>query len=147
MLFRSKLEMTESVVMADVDVAEKVLKRLHAMGIGLALDDFGTGHSSLAQLKRFPFDVIKVDRSFLAPTDASGDTKILSSIVALAHELGLDVVAEGVEDERDARRLRDLGCEYAQGYFFGAPLPASEVTSYIAMTYARTDLSAAGSGD
>ncbi len=142
-----KLEMTESTVMADTAVAERVLQRLHDLGIGLAIDDFGTGHSALAQLKRFPFDVIKIDRSFLAP--AEGDTKtILGSIVALAHELGLQIVAEGIEDERDARRLRDLGCEYAQGYFFGMPIPASEVTSYIAMTYARPDaLSAAGTRD
>jgi diguanylate cyclase (GGDEF)-like protein len=146
-----KLEMTESSVMADTAMAERVLRRLHELGIGLAIDDFGTGHSALAQLKRFPFDVIKIDRSFLSSSENGGGKTILNSIVGLAHELGLEVVAEGVEDERDARRLRDLGCEYAQGYFFGMPIPASEVTSYIAMTYARPDpkpgLSAAGSRD
>lgn len=142
-----KLEMTESAMMEDVDAAERVLNRLDSLGIGLAIDDFGTGHSSLAQLKRFPFHIIKIDRSFLIASQTGGGKTILNSIVGMAHDLGLEIVAEGVEDERDARRLRDLGCAFAQGYFFGVAIPANEVTSYIAMTFARGDLSAAGFRD
>jgi EAL domain-containing protein (putative c-di-GMP-specific phosphodiesterase class I) len=132
-----KLEITESAVMADADAAEAALKRLRKLGAGLAIDDFGTGHSSLSHLKRFTFDVIKIDRSFLGEAKKNGGEAILSSIVALAHELGMEVVAEGVENENDAERLRALGCEYAQGYLFGAPLPASEVNTFIAMTYKK----------
>lgn len=132
-----RLEITESAVMADADVAEGALKRLKKMGAGLAIDDFGTGHSSLSQLKRFPFDVIKIDRSFLTESRKGGGDAILASIVTLAHELNMQVVAEGVESEDDAKHLRSLGCEYAQGFFYGAPLPASEVNNFIAMTYKK----------
>ncbi len=132
-----KLEITENAVMADADAAEAALKRLRRLGAGLAIDDFGTGHSSLSHLRRFPFDVIKIDRSFLSETKKNGGEAILSSIVALAHELGMEVVAEGVENENDAERLRTLGCEYAQGFLFGAPLPPSEVNTFIAMTYKK----------
>ena len=130
-----RLEITESAVMAGAAAAEIALRRLHALGAGLAIDDFGTGHSSLSHLRRFPVDAIKIDKSFLSASDKNGT--ILASIVALAHELGLQVVAEGVETEEDAKRLRALGCEYAQGYLFGAPLPASVATNFIAMTHNR----------
>ena len=132
-----RLEITESAVMVDADMAEAALKRLRKMGAGLAMDDFGTGHSSLSQLKRFPFEVIKIDRSFLTESRSGGGDTILASMVALAHELGMQVVAEGVETEADAEHLRSLGCEYAQGFFYGAPLPPSEVNAFIAMTYKK----------
>ncbi len=132
-----KLEITESAVMADADAAEAALKRLRKLGAGLAIDDFGTGHSSLSHLKRFPFDIIKIDRSFLSESKKNGGETILASIVSLAHELGMQVVAEGVENETDAERLRALGCEYAQGYLYGAPLPGAEVNNFIAMTYKK----------
>ncbi|MGY9106182.1 MAG: EAL domain-containing protein, partial [Alphaproteobacteria bacterium] len=93
------------------------------------------GHSSLSQLRRLPFDVVKVDKGFLVAGEKA--EAILSSVVNLAHEIGLEVVVEGVEKESDAKKLRDLSCEYAQGFFFGAPLPAAEVPNFIAMTYAR----------
>ena len=132
-----RLEITESAVMADADAAEAALKRLRKLGAGLAIDDFGTGHSSLSQLKRFPFDVIKIDRSFLIQSRKDGGDTILASIVSLAHELGMQVVAEGVESEEDAERLRAMGCEYAQGFLYGAPLQVSEVNNFIAMTYKK----------
>jgi len=113
------------------------LKRLRRLGAAIAIDDFGTGHSSLAHLKRFTVDAIKIDKSFLPIDSKKEDTKILSSMVSLAHELGLTVVAEGVEREEDARKLRAMGCEYAQGYLFGMPLPSSEATTFIAMAHAR----------
>jgi diguanylate cyclase (GGDEF)-like protein/PAS domain S-box-containing protein len=130
-----KLEVTESAVMAHEKKAGAALKKLRALGVGLAIDDFGTGQSSLSQLRRLPFDLVKVDKSFLAVGEKA--EAILSSIVKLAHELGLEVVVEGVELESDATRLRDLSCEYAQGFFFGAPLPATDVPNFIAMTYSR----------
>ena len=129
-----RLEVTESKVAAETN-AEKALKRLSTLGAGLAIDDFGTGHSSLEHLRRFPFDAVKIDKGFLAAGEK--EKTILASMVRLAHELGLQVVAEGVESEEDARRLRDLDCEFAQGFFFGAPLPAADVPGFIAMTYAR----------
>jgi len=132
-----KLEVTESAVMADAAGAEKALKRLRALGAGLAIDDFGTGHSSLSHLRRFPFEVIKIDKSFLKPSSEEQGSKILESMVSLAHELGLAVVMEGVEREEDAKRLRAMGCEYAQGYLFGAPIPGGDAAGFIAMTYAR----------
>jgi diguanylate cyclase (GGDEF)-like protein/PAS domain S-box-containing protein len=130
-----KLEITESAVMENEKKAGAALKKLRALGVGLAIDDFGTGQSSLSQLRRLPFDLVKVDKSFLAIGEKT--EAILSSIVKLAHDLGLEVVVEGVELESDATRLRDLSCEYAQGFFFGAPLPAADVPNFIAMTYSR----------
>jgi len=135
-----KLEVTESDVMKDVDAAETALKQLREHGAGLAIDDFGTGHSSLGQLRRFPFELIKIDKSFLDKREEGENGSqgtILASIVSLAHELGLQVVTEGVEDEEDAKRLRTLGCEFAQGFLFGAPLPPGEVVGFIALTYER----------
>jgi diguanylate cyclase (GGDEF)-like protein len=132
-----KLEITETAVMKDADAAEKALKRLRALGAGLAVDDFGTGHSSLSHLKRFPFEFMKIDRSFLTASAEKQGAKILQSMIKLGRELELGVVMEGVESEEDAKRLRAMGCEYAQGFLFGAPIPGAEVAFFIAMTYAR----------
>ena len=131
------LEMTESALMSSAATAEVTLKRLRKLGAGIAIDDFGTGHSSLSRLRRFSFDVIKIDKSFLPLGEKDEDTKILASIVSLAHELGLTVIVEGVEREEDARRLRAMGCKFAQGYLFGMALPASDATTFIAMAHAR----------
>jgi diguanylate cyclase (GGDEF)-like protein/PAS domain S-box-containing protein len=118
------LEITESTLMDDADTAVAALERLRALGVHLSVDDFGTGYSSLAYLRRFPVDSLKVDRSFVAGlTDDPEDSAIVEAVVSMAHSLRLSVVAEGVETDAQLARLRDLGCELAQGFYFAAPVP------------------------
>ncbi|CAN7308234.1 EAL domain-containing protein [Pseudoduganella sp. LjRoot289] len=120
-------ELTESMVMGDPDQAALHLKALKALGVQLALDDFGTGYSSLAYLQRFPFDFVKIDRSFIASVSNSpGDAAIVTAVIAMAHSLHLRVVAEGVETEGQLRFLRERRCDEMQGYLFSPPVPAGE---------------------
>jgi diguanylate cyclase (GGDEF)-like protein len=129
-----KLEVTESAIDAD---AQDALHRVREIGAGLAIDDFGVGQSSLSRLKDIPFDTVKIDQSFISrPEAVSGEgAVVLRSIVALAHELKRDVVAEGVETADDARRVRDIGCEFAQGFYFSPPLSLADALNYVARRY------------
>ncbi|WP_102959892.1 sensor domain-containing phosphodiesterase [Mangrovicella endophytica] len=121
-----KLELTESIVMDNPERSAQLLARLREMGVSLSLDDFGTGYSSLSYLLRFPFDTLKIDQSFLRNDNRPQRPIILHSIVTMAHELGLAVVAEGVESEADAVQLRQLNCEYAQSYLYAPPLTVEQ---------------------
>lgn len=117
------IELTESIMMQDVEQAIKVLHRLRALGVQLSMDDFGTGYSSLSYLKRFPINVLKIDRSFVSDIPGSGDNCAISNaIIALAHNLGMRVIAEGVENEAQCRFLSRSMCDEIQGYFFAKAL-------------------------
>jgi EAL domain-containing protein (putative c-di-GMP-specific phosphodiesterase class I) len=126
------LEITESTLMADPAQAMEIVRRLSAMGVRIAIDDFGTGYSSLAYLKRLAVNELKVDRSFVrhVVTD-SHDVAIVRSTIGLAHELGLEVVAEGIEDKPTWDLLAALGCDTAQGYFISKPLPIGELDCWL----------------
>ena len=126
-----ELEITESMVMADPEGVIKLLDAIHDRGIHLALDDFGTGHSSLAYLKRFPIDCVKIDRAFIKDTPANtGDVVIIRTIIAMAKALGLATVAEAVETAEQLELLKTMGCDQIQGYFFSRPLPAEDFMAY-----------------
>ncbi len=144
---RLELEITESSILADPFRVRQVLARLHEMGLRLAIDDFGTGYSSLAYLKRLPVQAIKIDRSFVSgmcgdPSDAT----IVRSTIDLGRNLGLAVVAEGVETLETWNALRGLGCSLAQGYLVGRPLPADELVAQLGATARSPGLHAARRG-
>ncbi len=126
------LEMTESSLMADSETAYKTMQQLRRMGVGLHMDDFGTGYSSLNHLHRFPFDTLKIDRSFIQRmTSQRGSQEIVSAIIHLAHSLKMNVVAEGIENASQMKFLQSLGCQFGQGYYFAKPLPASTITAIL----------------
>ena len=129
---RLRLEITENLILdGDEHVTGKLLK-LRAMGVSLALDDFGTGYSSLSYLVRFPFDALKIDRGFIiGMLDKPGDMAIVQSVLTLGKNLGLEVVAEGVETLEHAARLSEFGCIFAQGYFYYRPMPAGDFTGLL----------------
>jgi diguanylate cyclase (GGDEF)-like protein len=129
-----ELELTESMLMEDLDAATETLSRLKALGFRLALDDFGKGYSSLAYLKRFPIDVLKIDRLFIQNLpDDRHDRAIVSAIVSLARDLNIEPLAEGVEHAGQRDCLLSLGCSMMQGYFFGRPMPAEGIGTHIAV--------------
>jgi EAL domain-containing protein (putative c-di-GMP-specific phosphodiesterase class I) len=124
------LEMTESMMLDEPDLAENTLRRIRAMGVRLALDDFGTGYSSLSLLQRFPIQRIKIDRAFVQGiADRSNDRSLVRTIIAMGQSMGLDLVAEGVETVHQLQGLRDLGCDKAQGYLISRPVPAEAMRS------------------
>ena len=128
-----EIEITENVVMADVKRAQEILGELSAMGISISIDDFGTGYSSLAYLKQLPIDTIKIDKSFvLDMVRNENDAVIVRSTIELGHNLGFEVVAEGVETEGVLQLLQSLGCDSAQGYHIARPMPASDLPAWIA---------------
>ena len=123
-----EVELTESVLMADPERASVVLAQMHAMGVRISIDDFGTGYSSLSYLKRVPAQTVKIDRSFIRglPEDKD-DAAITQAVIAMAHSLGLVVVAEGVETDAQLQMLRQMGCDEAQGYLLGRPMSAADL--------------------
>ncbi|MBE9137403.1 EAL domain-containing protein [Nodosilinea sp. LEGE 07088] len=122
-----RLEITESMVMGDVDAAIDLMLKLKSLDLKLAIDDFGTGYSSLSYLHRFPMDTLKVDKSFVGRLEKSNeDRAIIHTILTLGQKLGMEVVAEGVETETQVAMLCQEGCDYGQGYFFAKPLPAAD---------------------
>ena len=126
-----ELEITESVIMADPAHALDILTRISAMGVALSIDDFGTGYSSLAYLKKLPVNAVKIDKSFVMHMTADqNDAQIVRSTIDLAHNLGLKVIAEGVENREVWDRLLALGCDQAQGYYMSRPLPAAEMAKW-----------------
>jgi EAL domain-containing protein (putative c-di-GMP-specific phosphodiesterase class I) len=127
-----ELEITESLMMGDTHNATKVLKEIKARGFDIAMDDFGTGYSSLAYLKRFPIDTIKIDRTFVRDiaTD-EGDAAIIDAILAIARQLKLKSVAEGIETEEQLSLLLTKECEIGQGYLFSKPVPADEMAALL----------------
>ena len=127
-----ELEITETVLMDNVHANVDLLNRLQTEGIRLSIDDFGTGYSSMAYLKRFPIDQVKIDRTFVRDIPGDGDDEaITTAIIAMAHSLGLSVVAEGVETEAQLNFLRDAGCDIMQGYYFAEPRPAEQVAVFL----------------
>jgi EAL domain-containing protein (putative c-di-GMP-specific phosphodiesterase class I) len=123
------LEMTESSLIPNMQTALEVLGGLHSLGISLSMDDFGTGYSSLSNLHSFPFDVLKIDRSFVGRmADGDQPLQIVRTIIELARVLGMDVVAEGIETRDQYRLLRQMGCRFGQGFLFAKPMPADDVS-------------------
>ncbi|HEX5802919.1 MAG TPA: EAL domain-containing protein [Azospira sp.] len=128
-----ELELTESMVMENVHAQIETFHQLRELGVKLAIDDFGTGYSSMSYLKRLPIDTLKIDRSFVSdlPQDVN-DLAIATAIVAVGHSLGLTVIAEGIETTAQAEALLNLGCDLGQGYLYARPMPATQVTGYLA---------------
>jgi EAL domain-containing protein (putative c-di-GMP-specific phosphodiesterase class I) len=138
---RLTLEITESVLMEDVDRAIATLRALKALGVRLAIDDFGTGYSSLGRLRHLPVDEIKIDRAFVDDVgQVAGASALARTVIALGASLGLRTVAEGVEHAEQADALRAIGCDLAQGYHFARPMPGAAVPGWLARADATDDV-------
>jgi EAL domain-containing protein (putative c-di-GMP-specific phosphodiesterase class I) len=125
-------EITESVILEHAEPAQSILARLRNLGVSLCMDDFGTGYSSLGYLHRFPIDELKIDRSFVARMEYdSRNEQLVQAIVGLARNLGVKVVAEGVESREQLATLREMGCDLAQGFLFSEPLPRDEAEALL----------------
>ena len=135
---RLELEITESVLLADTEANLATLHKLREIGVRISMDDFGTGYSSLSYLRSFPFDKIKIDRSFVNDLTQRPDCMaIIHAVVGLGESLGISTTAEGVETKEQLERLRAEGCTEAQGFLFSAPRPASEIAALIEATNPR----------
>jgi EAL domain-containing protein (putative c-di-GMP-specific phosphodiesterase class I) len=122
-----ELEVTEDIVLADEETALDNFRQLQKLGVKLAFDDFGTGYAGLSYLKKFPFNVLKIDKSFVAGLcTSSDDMTIVGATISISKQLGLSVIAEGIEDRDTVEALRNLACDEGQGYFYGRPMPAAE---------------------
>jgi diguanylate cyclase (GGDEF)-like protein len=142
---RLAVEITENALIADLDNARRTIESLKNQGVRIVLDDFGTGYSSLQHLRMLPFDEIKIDRSFVRSIDSDPEAlKIVRAILGLASTLGLPVVAEGVESESSANLLRELGCAYGQGFYFGHPMSAEQLASLGGLAGGRPRAAAVG---
>jgi diguanylate cyclase (GGDEF)-like protein len=140
---RLEIEITEQIVLSDSEVTMTTLRRLKELGIRIAMDDFGTGYSSLSYLRTFPFDKVKIDRSFVADLKLGADhVVIVQAVVSIARALGITTTAEGIEAEHQRDFLKALGCDEAQGYFFARPMPAAAIDELIATWGYRTVLAA-----
>ena len=129
-----RLEVTESSLMSNAEQAVVTMKDLRALGVGLHMDDFGTGYSSLQYLQRFPFDMLKIDRSFIKQIcENKESSKIVRTILDLARSLVMDVVAEGIETEAQMRALKGLGCRFGQGYYFSKPQDSVTISRSLSM--------------
>jgi EAL domain-containing protein (putative c-di-GMP-specific phosphodiesterase class I) len=126
------LEITETVLMADYELASRRLQQLKQLGVRIAMDDFGTGYSSLSYLSRFPVDILKMDRSFLASNASPQAEGLAAAIVALGESLKLEVVAEGIELSGQYQALRDLGCDLGQGFYIARPMDLADTREWLA---------------
>ena len=137
MLFRSELEITESVAALGHGVVEPMLQRLRQIGLSVAIDDFGTGYSSLAYLERLPLDRIKIDREFVRQLQNGQEARIAALIAQLGAKLGLRVLAEGIEDEAVWRKLQAIGCHEGQGFHIAKPMPFEDLPAWLGQWHDR----------
>jgi EAL domain-containing protein (putative c-di-GMP-specific phosphodiesterase class I) len=127
-----EMEITEGMLMKGTHAINEALSRLNDLGVRITMDDFGTGYSSMSNLRRYPFDALKIDKSFIEDIDTDeADQELVAATVVMAHALGLKVVAEGVETAPQLEILRRLRCDFAQGYLFARPMPADELGAFL----------------
>ena len=132
------LEMTESALVHDLTSVSRRLQRLRVLGVRIAMDDFGTGYSALAYLRRLPLDIVKIDKSFVEDEHGAGP-HLLASVIAMGNSLGLDTVAEGIEDQEQLDRARTAGCTYGQGYLIARPMDAEAATEFLSTHTVHVD--------
>ena len=127
-----EIEITESIMIDSIDKALEVIGEIKDMGIKIAIDDFGTGYSSLSYLNKFPADLLKVDKSFIDEMNSSESSRqYVATIISIGHIMNLDVISEGVEDDAQLKTLKEIGCDYIQGFIWGKPLPPEEAEKLV----------------
>ncbi|HET7145420.1 MAG TPA: EAL domain-containing protein, partial [Anaerolineales bacterium] len=135
-----KLELTESMIVEDTASTAAMLSELRALGVQVQIDDFGTGYSSLGYLQRLPIDTLKIDRTFVSRIEKDGSgSEIVRTILALAHDMGMKVIAEGVETEEQLLKLKSMDCEYGQGFLFTKPLDSRTAGSLLAKSLVKVE--------